>query len=188
MFRKLLENEEFLEKFMNRFCDVMNTNYDTDTVVALINEMKVAIEPAIEEQSNRYPSSVSSVSSWESNIEKMIQFAQERTGYVQGFLQSRFTLPDVVTVTLNTDSGVGYIRINDTDITVDTRGVSDASSWSGSYFGGTTQTFTAVALDGHTFVKFIVTDTANGMTTEYTDSIIEVTLGSGETVVQVIFE
>jgi len=188
MFRKLLENEEFLEKFINRFCDVMNTNYDTDTVVALINEMKAAIEPAIEEQSNRYPSSVSSVSSWESNIEKMIQFAQERTGYVQDFLQSRFSLPDVVTVTLNTDSAAGYIRINDTDITVDTRGVSNASSWSGSYFGGTTQTFTAASLDGHTFVKFIVTDTANGMTAEYPDSIIEVTLGSGETVVQAIFE
>ena len=188
MFRKLLGNEAFLEKFINRFCDVMNTNYDTDTVVALIDEMKAAIEPAIEEQSNRYPSSVSSVSSWESNIEKMIQFVEERTGYVQGFLQSRFSLSDIVTVTLNTDSDTGYIRMNDTDITVDTRGVSDASSWSGSYFGGTTQTFTAVALDGHTFVKFIVTDTASGATTEFTDSTIEVTLGSGGTVVQAIFE
>jgi len=69
MFRKLLENEEFLEKFMNRFCDVMNTNNDTDTVVAL---------------------------------------------------------------------------------------------------------------DGHTFVKFVVTDTAGGATIEYTDSTIEVTLGSVE--------
>jgi len=188
MFRKLLENEEFLEKFINRFCDVMNTNYDTDTVVALINEMKTAIEPAIEEQSNRYPSSVSSVSSWESNVEKMIQFAQERTGYVQGFLQSRFSLSDIVTVTLNTDSGAGYIRINDTDITVDTRGISDASSWNGSYFGGTTQTFAAVALNGHTFVKFVVTDTASGTAAEYTDSTIEVALGSGGTVVQAIFE
>jgi len=186
-FRKLLENEEFKAKFINRFCDIMNTNYDTDTVVAAINAMKAEIEPAISEQANRYPSSVSSVSSWEASINKMIQFAQERTGYMQGFLQSRFSLSDIVTVTLNTNNGQGYIRINDTDITAGTRGVTDASSWSGSYFAGTTQTFTAVALDGHTFVKFIVTDTASGKTTEYTDSTIQVTLGSGGAVVQVVF-
>ena len=35
--------------------------------------------------------------------------------------------------------------INDTDITTATRGITDISSWSGSYFAGTTQTVTAVA-------------------------------------------
>jgi len=187
-FSKLLENEEFKATFINRFCDIMNTNYDVDTVVAAIDAMKAEIEPAISEQANRYPSSVSSVSSWETSINKMIQFAQERTGYMQGFLQSRFSLSDIVNVTLNTDSGSGYIRINDTDITAGARGVTDASSWSGGYFAGTTQTFTAVVLDGHTFVKFIVTDTASGTVTEYTDSTINVTLGSGGTVVQAVFK
>ena len=187
LFRKLLENSEFQAKFINRFCDVMNTNYESTTVIDTINEMKAEIEPAIEEQANRYPGSVSSVESWESNIEKMIQFAEERTGYMLGFLQSRFSLSDIVTVTVHTDSDAGYIRINDTDITTSTSGVSDASVWSGSYFAGTVQTFTAAPLEGHTFVKFVVTDTASGTKTEYTDSTIEVTL-RGETVVQAVFE
>jgi len=82
----------------------------------------------------------------------------------------------------------GNIRVNDTSITTGTRGVSDVSSWSGSYFVGTTQTFTAVPLDGYTFVKLIVTDAADGTSTEYTDSSIEVTFGSGGTVVQAVFE
>lgn len=188
MFRKLLENEELQAKFINRFCDVMNTNYEADTVIEAIQAMKAAIEPAISEQSNRYPSSVSSVESWEASINKMIQFAQERAGYMQGFLQSRFSLSDVVTVMLNTNSDAGYIRINDTDITTGTRGVNDASAWSGSYFAGTTQTFTAVALDGYMFVKFVVTDTTNGTTTEYMDSTIGVTLGGSGITVQAVFE
>jgi len=188
MFRKLLENENFLAQFINRFCDVMNTNYEESTVVALINEKAAEIETAIPEQANRYPSSVSSVESWKSNVDTMITFAQQRTGYVQGFLQSKFSLSDVVTVTLSTDSEAGYIRINDRDITTDTPGVSDASSWSGSYFADTTQTFTAVSLEGHTFVNFIVTDTATGTTSEYTTDSIEVTLGSEGTVVQAIFQ
>jgi len=187
MFRKLLENEEFKAKFINRFCDVMNTNYDTDTAAAAINAMKDEIAVAIPEQANRYPSSVSSVSSWESSVSSMISFAQQRAGYVQGFLQSRFSLSNVVTVSVKTDSGSGYIRINDTDIKAGTRGVSDASLWSGSYFAGTTQTFTAVPESGHSFVKFIVTDTASGTTTEYTDSVIEVLVGSGGTTVQAVF-
>lgn len=188
IFRKLLENDKFKSKFINRFCDVMNTRYESDTVITAIEEMKATIEPAIEEQANRYPSSVSSVTSWEASIDKMIQFAQERTGYMQGFLQSRFSLSDVVTVTLNTDSKAGYICINDTDIAVGTKGVSNASSWSGSYFAGTTQTFTAVPTESHTFVKFVVTDTASDTTTEYTDSSINITLGTGETIVETVFK
>jgi len=188
LFRKLLENEEFKARFINRFCDVMNTDYEINTVSASINEMKTEMEDAIPEQSNRYPSSVSGYESWENNVNTMIEFAQQRTGYVQGFLQSKFSLADVVAITLKTDGNKGYIRINDTDITTATRGITDISSWNGSYFAGTTQTVTAVALDGDTFVKLVVTDTATGTTTEYTDSIIEITLGSGGTVVQAIFE
>ena len=187
MFRKLMENEEFKAKFINRFCDVMNTNYETDTVTSAINAMKDEIAVAIPEQANRYPSSVSSVSSWEASVNSMISFAQQRTGCVQGFLQSRFSLSNVVNVSVKTDSGSGYIRINDTDIKAGTRGVSDASLWSGSYFAGTTQTFTAVPESGHSFVKFIVTDTASGTTTEYTDSVIEVLVGGGGTTVQAVF-
>jgi len=45
---------------------------------------------------------------------------EQRTGYVQGFLQNRFSLSDIVLVTLNTGGEAGYIRINDRDIATDT--------------------------------------------------------------------
>ena len=90
--------------------------------------------------------------------------------------------------TLFTDSEAGFIRINDTDITEETKGVSDASSWSGRYFAGTAQRLRAEAKDGHGFVKFVVTDLAEGTTGEYRDPAIEVTLGSAGTKAEAVFE
>lgn len=188
MFRKLLENDQFKSQFINRFCDVMNTNYDSDTVIKAIEEMKGEIAPAIEEQSNRYPSSVRSVESWENSIQKMIDFATKRGEYMRGFLQSRFSLGDEVTLSAKTDSSKGYIRVNNTDINTGTRGVSDSSSWSGGYFADTTQNITAVPLEGHNFVKLVVTDMATGEKTEYSESSIALKLSAEETIVEAVFE
>ena len=188
IFRCLLENQGFQAGFINRFCDVMNTNYNAGTVVEAISNWKSEIEPAIDEQANRYPGSVPGRESWEAAVDKMVRFAQERAGYMEGYLQERFSLSNVVDVTLFTDSEAGFIRINDTDITEETKGVSDASSWSGRYFAGTAQRLRAEAKDGHGFVKFVVTDLAEGTTVEYRDPAIEVTLGSAGTKAEAVFE
>jgi spore coat protein CotH len=188
MFRKLLENEEFRAKFINRFCDVMNTNYEMQTVINTINEMQASIAPAIPEQAIRFPSSVRNVSSWEASVERMRQFASERTGYIRGFLQSRFALSNIVPVTLKTDPSSGYVRINNTNITSGTRGVYDPSLWSGNYFSGTTQTLTAVPSKGSKFVRFVVTDTASNTVTEHHNSKIDIKLGSEGTIVEAVFE
>ena len=186
--RKLLENETFKAKFINRFSDVMNTNYDLDTVVNTIEEMARTIENAIDEQSNRYPSSVSSVESWEEKVATMIEFATERTECVEQFLAERFDLSHLVTVTLNTDSEKGYIRINDMDITLDKQGVTTENTWSGKYFAQTNQTFTAIPLEGYEFVKFRVTDHSTTQVTEYVNDSIEIILGSEGVTVEAVFE
>lgn len=187
-FRRLIENESFVARFVNRFCDVMNTNYDAETVVAAINEYAAALADAMSEHVARYPGAIGSMSDWESNVGGMIQFAQARTGYVQGFLANQFSLGGVATVTLETDSEAGYIRINGTDIAASTRGVVDASSWSGEYFAGTAQILSAVPLEGHRFVKFIVTDMKTGVAAEYAENVVTVQVGDGGTSVQAVFE
>lgn len=188
IFRKLLENEVFLNQFINRFCDVMNTNYDPDYVTAEIQAYQSRIEKAMTEQVTRYPSTISSIETWKSNIDKMTSFVQNRRTYVEGFLTEAFDLGEVVKVNLKTDSSAGYVSINNRVINSETKGVSNPSVWSGSYFSGTTQTITATALDGHTFVKFIVTDTDTGSTKEYIDPSIQVNLGKAGTTIQTVFQ
>lgn len=188
IFRRLLENEDFFHQFINRFCDVMNTNYDPDYVTAQIEAYQARIATAMTEQVTRYPSAISSIETWESNIAKMTSFVQGRRPYVEGFLTEAFSLGNVVEVSLKTDSSAGYLSINDSPISNETKGVSDPSSWSGSYFSGTTQTLTATPTAGHTFVKWIVTDTATGSAKEYTDPSIQVTLGKAGTAIQALFQ
>lgn len=187
IFRKLLENEDFLAQFVNRFCDVMNTNYDADYVTSRIGEFQAEREDAMAEHITRYPGSLSSIEDWEKNIQSMITYAQARAGYVQGFLKDAFLLGDVVTVTLKTDAQMGYVRMNDMDIAEGTKGVTDADSWTGEYFAGMEQTFTAVPLDGYEFVKFVVTDVASGETAEYTEDVVTRTLGDAGLVVEAVF-
>lgn len=188
IFRKLLENEQFRDQFINRFCDLMNTNYETDYVLNKIEEYKSDRETAMPEQINRYSSAISSMEEWEENIDKMRSFIKERTTYVQGFLKERFSLGDKVTITLLFDSETGYIQINDKKIKSDISRVSDSEPWNGDYFAGTTQTFTAVPLEGHTFSHFIVTDTESGTFAEYKTEQIQVILGNHETVIEAVFE
>lgn len=188
IFRRLLENTQFKNKFINRFCDVMNTNYETNYVLGQIEEYKGAIETAMPEQVNRYQSAIGSMEIWAQNIDKMSSFVKERAAYVQGFLKEKFSLNDVVTVNLVTDSEKGYIKINDREITAETKGVSNPSSWRGSYFAGTSQILTAVPNEGLIFSHFSVTDLETGNIAEYRDSTINLVLGNKGTTVQAVFK
>lgn len=181
LFRKLLENESFKAQFINRFCDVMNTSYETETVVAAIDAMQAAIAPAIGEQANRYPSSVASAEAWEANVAQLAEFARQRPGYMQGLLQSHFGLGQAVAVTLQTE-GEGSVLLNGMALNV-----GGADGWTGTYFAGTIQTVHAEAASSRDFVKYVVTDTATGEVAEYTDSTLTLTLGEGATVVQAVF-
>lgn len=187
MFRKLLENEDFQAQFINRFCDLMNTTYDKANVAKQVEVFRSAMSAAMVEHIKRYPGSIASLDEWNTNIDKLNQFAEERPGYMQGFLQEMFGLSDVTGVTIETDAAKGYVRINDTDITAATNGVQNSASWRGEYFADTTQRFTAVPAAGHTFEKFVVTSHKTGESKEYTQASIAVDIPAGGITVQAIF-
>lgn len=188
IFRKLLENEEFKDKFINRFSDVMNTNYNTDYVMQTIDEFKGERETAMQEHINRYSGAISSLEEWEQNIEDMKSYIKERTPYVQGFLKETFNLGDPAALTLLTDGDSGYIQINEKEIKAGTKGVADPRTWSGEYFTGTTQTIRAVSLEGNTFSHFIVTDMESGESLEYTEETIQIKVGSKGASIQAVFQ
>jgi hypothetical protein len=184
-FRKLLENETFKAKFINRFCDVINTNFETNTVVSKINSMKAERAPVINEHSNRFSGSVSSYSSWETQVNNLVSFAQNRADNVRTHLKNKFNLGSVITVTLKTDIAKGHMRINSSDIKTGARGVENAALWSGKYFAETTQTIQAIPQNGRTFKQFIVIGSGNE--TGFTDNPLNITLGA-ETTIEAVFE
>ena len=155
-FRRLITNEEFNEKFVNRFCDLLNTNFKPDIITSKIDDMAVSISGIIDEQNDRWYS-IGGFNSWTNNINAMKSYADRRVTYIPAHLKTFFSLPDTTTtVKLITNPDRGYIKINDIDITTDTDGVTDPSSWSGTYFTNKTQTISAIPYKGYKFSKFIV--------------------------------
>jgi len=178
-YRRLITNETFKNKFVNRFCDLMNTNFKADVATVLINTMANNISGVMTQHVNRWRT-ISSVTTWNSNISTMKTFANSRVSYMQTYLKSAFSLSNTAVINLTTDKAMGYMQINGMDITTKTDGVTDPSSWSGTYFINKTQTISAVPYKGYKFSKFIVG------ATEYDTDTITIT-PTGATTVQAVF-
>ena len=92
-FRKLLDNEDFKDEFINRFAFHLETTFNKKRVIDSINSYKALFAPEMEEHINRwiYPYSMSS---WDYQIEKMINFAQYRPCYMRGHIMDFFGLEE----------------------------------------------------------------------------------------------
>lgn len=87
--RKLLENEDFKNRFVNRFIELLNSTFSQEHVIELINKMASAIEPEMPSQVNRWGGSVEN---WQKNIQLLRDFASLRPGIIYDHLISTFNL------------------------------------------------------------------------------------------------
>ena len=113
----------------------MNTTYQPERVISIVNEMKNGIENEILEHINRW-SFIGSEEQWNSNIDVMVQFANERTFYQRNHIREKFDIEENITVALNvSDDSQGHIKINTINIIPETPGISENPyPWNGVYF------------------------------------------------------
>jgi hypothetical protein len=150
LLKTLLQNSEFRSKFINRFADNINTSFDTARVNQKIDEMKAEIEKAIPEHIERWQG----ITDWDSNVEQMKTFAKDRPDNMRKFIVDKFAGSGVTgtsKVSLNFDSGKGYIKINSIDIKTSTPGVTNPDWWTGTYFKGVPVTLKAMPEKGYKF-------------------------------------
>ncbi|MBP3192188.1 CotH kinase family protein [Natronogracilivirga saccharolytica] len=152
---RLLKNETFRSKFINRSANYMNTFFSPEYVREHIRHYREAIAPVIEEHISRwqYPTSLQN---WHAHIQFLKNFASDRPAAHRSHMIGYFDeLSDTIRVTLdvsetfgeeslsgnNADNGDivgkmttseqsrsgtgGHIRINDMAVKGSTRGVSD---------------------------------------------------------------
>lgn len=149
-FKGLLENQEFRNKFVNRYADLINTCFEPERVNQVINEMKSGIESIIEEHIERW----NYIKDWNGKVKVLNDFANERPNYARQHIVDNFNSYGVTgtsEITLNTDTTKGFIRINTIDIKKTTPGVSDPDTWTGIYFKGVPIVIEAIAEDGYQF-------------------------------------
>ncbi|MBK9291302.1 MAG: CotH kinase family protein [Bacteroidetes bacterium] len=151
--RRLLENEVFRTRFINRYADLLNSWYKPHRTAGILAQMAGNIAPFMPLHIQRwgYPQDLAQ---WHDNLLLMHDFAAQRPAYAWQHLREKFDLGQDAEIVLDVnDPQMGWIRINTLPLLGDTPGLDDAPyPWSGMYFEGVPVALKAIPYDGYTFV------------------------------------
>jgi len=106
--RKLLENKEFEEKFINRFCDALNTSFENNNVEAKLDEHINMLSPEIDKHLKRWKLSRKK---WEYELKVMKKFGKERPNFTRMHLMEKFNTGAIVNLEIESQIG-GYVVLN----------------------------------------------------------------------------
>ncbi|MFC2126442.1 CotH kinase family protein [Bacteroidota bacterium] len=126
LFRKVLENREFRNEFIQRYAWHMNTTFQADRINHIIDSMKANISPEIPRHIERWGGAIvpfpeswirptfNSMEEWDVAVNRMKQFADERRYYATQHVINYFRLPYGMTrITVESQQQeAGIIKIN----------------------------------------------------------------------------
>lgn len=107
--RKLLENAEFQELFLNRFSDYLNTTLRSANVEAHIDRFYEALLPEMPRHLQRWRLKQTE---WEAEVAYLRLFARERPAFMWQILEERFQRGPLQDLVFSANLG-GRIRLND---------------------------------------------------------------------------
>jgi uncharacterized repeat protein (TIGR02543 family) len=144
MFRRLLENTGFRNQFVNRFADLLNSNFREDRVNSAIDMKQNLIYDEIGNHLTRWKGP--SFDEWLFNVQQMKSFASARPANVFSHIRQKFKFKDSQAVIASADSTQGSIQLNSLKLT--------SFPWWGYYFPDVPITLTALPKAGYRFVKW----------------------------------
>ncbi|MDQ3101849.1 MAG: CotH kinase family protein, partial [Bacteroidota bacterium] len=156
LFRKLLLNEQFRHRFMNRAADMINTAFRTSVTTSIIDEKRDLIAADMQEHFTRWLTGPGSNTAWENNLQVMYTFAAARPSAFRQEIRNRFNISQSHILTIDvSNEQAGYVHLNTIDLLPSIHGVDDGPyPWSGSYFDGIPVKLSAHALPGFQFVHW----------------------------------
>lgn len=106
--RNLLENPGFERDFINRFCDNMNSIFETNRVITQIDTFEQLLLPAYDRHAKRwdYRRNI-----WEKHLRTMREFARQRPKYMRQFLSEMFDTGENISLKVDIE-GSGTVLIN----------------------------------------------------------------------------
>lgn len=117
MFRKLLDNPEFKNEFIQRFAAHMNTTFEPNRVLFVIDSMAQKIASEIPKHKQRWPQSISYAATWQELINVMKTFTVERPANVRNHFYTKFGISGVNNLILSRNNPQwGKIFINTVEI------------------------------------------------------------------------
>jgi hypothetical protein len=159
LLRELLKNQEFRNKFILRFADLINSTFFPERLSGLITEFRSRLEIEMPHHISRWKNPASFYE-WNKQVNVMINFAFKRPLHVRNHIQDYFNLPSQQDITLSvSDSRHGYIKINTIEILPTTPGIPENPyPWTGVYFEDVPVTLQAFANRGYLFSHWEIMD------------------------------
>ena len=155
LLRKLLENTEFKNYFINRFADLLNTSFLPNRVTSIINSMEAALYSEIPEHIARWKSPPA-MSDYDYYVQSERDFASQRPDLQRNHIRTVFSVAANINAMLDVDDVAhGYIKMNTIDVKNGTPGITgNPYPWTGIYFSNIPVMVKAVALPGYTFTNW----------------------------------
>jgi hypothetical protein len=174
IFGKLLQNESFKIKFLNRFADLLNTAFNKERFEKVVNDVYDEVSPYLAEDANKDPKENFFESNFEFNEKQnLIDWSNNQIPVIINQVKEEFNLAGTYNLTLKlSDKDAGYVKLNTVDIKAGTTGVSDDPfPWVGIYYDNIPITLTAIAKSGYIF---------NNWTGDITSSNATITLNKND--------
>ena len=150
--RRLLENNTFKIDFINRFADLLNTNFLSGRITSKIDEMKAVLAPEMNEQIARWKAPIN-ITDWNYYINYEKDFANSRPAFQRDHIRAKFGIESNINATLDVSNyNHGIIKISSIEIKDGTPGVSgNPYPWTGIYFKNIPLKLKAIAKPGYIF-------------------------------------
>lgn len=165
LFIRLLENESFKHQFINRYCDLLNSNFSEQQLKNSIDKVFSAVNSSMTEHTRRwrYPSvsetlidrslEIPDLAVWNDNYAEFLAFAEERAHASREEFMLIFGIQDSFDIHLNVnDTAMGLIKLN--SLYLDKyliRNQTAVYPWTGNYFSKIPIELIAIPKPGYKF-------------------------------------
>ena len=140
LLRKLFENQNYRDRFVNIYCDRLNTVFKPSFLNERIGDMSSYIEDIIPIHQERWPWSAQD---WGYHIEILENFSNNRSLYARQHLASFFSLSSPALVTFISSLG-GDIKVNTLEL--------ESYPWTGYYYSSVPIEIEAIPEEGYRFI------------------------------------
>jgi hypothetical protein len=141
MFRSLLNNKDFRDNFINRFADLLNTNFESTRVMSKLASMRDVYAPYVPDHLKKWNLLETDIDNWYAEIDAMMQYAKNRPAAIRQQICKYFNI-SVCGLLVKIGQG-GTVKINSVTL--------NPGQWQGCYFSDPPITLEAVPQQGFRF-------------------------------------
>lgn len=141
LLRKLLQNDSFKTRMLNRFADHLNTTFRPERVTAKLDQFYFRYRSEMPRHLARWRLSEKT---WERHVDRMREFGDKRPYYLRSYLQDFFSAGEQRAVTIAIGEG-GQVLLNDNTFV-------EEGTFRGTYFSNYPIALRAVPNYGYRFV------------------------------------